>query len=250
MELVIGLLIGMAIGATGVGGGTLTAPALIFLLGFSPHVAVATALIFSAAVKVWASGVYLLRGQVNFRVLGRMLAGGLPGAVLGALALTHLKSAKSDNWILVGVGAIVAISALANLLKFDKPRPQTGAAKTYVLPFLALPIGLESGFSSAGSGALGTLVLFNFTSLTPAAVVGTDLVFGMLVSMLAGGVNAGAGNCNWNALALLIPAGIVGSLIGARACVGLSIKTMRQAVLISTACVGLLLVSRGLARIF
>jgi len=70
MQIVIGLVIGVAIGSTGVGGGTLTAPALILLLGYSPRIAVATALLYSAVVKIGAAVVYLSRQQVNFRVLG------------------------------------------------------------------------------------------------------------------------------------------------------------------------------------
>src|SRR5262249_2455627 len=120
MELLIGLLIGIAIGSTGVGGGTLTAPALILLMGYSPRVAVATALVFSAVVKIGASVVYLTRRQVDFRVLGRLLIGGLPGAALGALALQGFRTTKANDWILFTVGMIVASSALINLMNMYK----------------------------------------------------------------------------------------------------------------------------------
>src|SRR5262249_11347680 len=111
------------------------------------------------------------------------------------------------------------------------------------------PIGVESGFSSAGSGALGTVVLFNLTALTPAVVVGTDLVFGMLVSTVGGGIHAFSGSCDWNALAKLIPGGVIGCLIGARAGRSLPAITLRKAVLACTAFVGVSLLWKGLGAI-
>ena len=147
MELIIGLLIGAAIGATGVGGGTLTAPALILLMGYQPRTAVATALIFSAVVKIWASGVYLARRQVDFSILWRLLAGGLPGTILGAFALQGLRTSQANQWILLAVGVTVAISALVNLMNIRKRDRESGTRPNWI-PVLSLPIGLESGFSS------------------------------------------------------------------------------------------------------
>ena len=253
MEFLIGLVIGVAIGSTGVGGGTLTAPALILLMGYSPRIAVATALLFSAIVKIGASVVYLARHQVDFRVLGRLLIGGLPGAALGALALQRFRSTKADGWILFSVGMIVATSALINLMNMTKQKREAITERRNnrlnLIPMFSLPIGIESGFSSAGSGALGTLVLFNTTALAPTVVVGTDLVFGLLVSSVGGGIHAYAGSCDWNALGKLIPAGIIGCLIGARAGRSLPATTLRKAVLACTAFVGVSLLWKGLGGI-
>ena len=244
VEILLGLLIGMAIGVTGVGGGTLTVPALIILMGYPSHVAVATALIFSAAVKVCASGVYLLRRQVNFNVLAYLLAGGLPGAIFGAYALERLHSKKSETLILAAVGIIIAVTAIINLV--GRTRRTQGQSRLALVSLLTVPIGIESGFSSAGSGALGTVVLFSCTTLAPTVVVGTDLLFGLFVNGTAGLIHALGGNCEWSALAKLIPAGVVGTLIGSRVAVDLSTKTLRQAVLITTTCTGVLLLVKGL----
>src|SRR5207249_12003339 len=54
------------------------------------------------------------------------------------------------------------------------------------LPWLAFPIGVESGFSSAGAGALGTVLLLNYSEMTPAQVVGTDLLFGLVLAVIGG----------------------------------------------------------------
>ncbi len=245
VEILLGLLIGVAIGGTGVGGGTLTVPALIILMGYPSHVAVATALIFSAAVKVCASGVYLLRRQVNFKVLGYLLAGGLPGAIFGAYALERLHSKKCETLILAAVGMIIAVTAIINLAGRRTPRTR-GQSRLSLVSLLTVPIGIESGFSSAGSGALGTVVLFSCTTLAPTVVVGTDLLFGLFISGTAGLIHALGGNCEWSALAKLIPAGVVGTWIGSRVAADLSTKALRQTVLITTTCTGVFLLVKGL----
>src|SRR5579871_552627 len=115
MEIILGLVIGFSIGCTGVGGGVLTAPALVLVLGFSPRASVTTALIFSTLVKICVSGVYLFKRQVNFRVLAYLLAGGLPGVIGGSIILESLKNSKSEKWILPAIGVVIAISAISSL---------------------------------------------------------------------------------------------------------------------------------------
>jgi hypothetical protein len=248
MEIVIGVLIGLAIGATGVGGGTLTAPALILLLGYTPRGAVATALVFSAAVKVFASGTYLFRGNVDFRVLGYLVCGGAPGALLGAFALERLHIARANQWILCAIGIVVMISAVGNIVNFRRHQ-LASTSRPHWLPFFSFPIGLESGFSSSGAGALGTTLLFRVTTLTPAVIVGTDLVFGLTVSAIAGGVHAYSGACNWRGLAQLIPAGLFGSFIGVHLCTILSANTLRRVIMLFAAGIGFSLLVRGLEGI-
>jgi uncharacterized membrane protein YfcA len=249
VEILIGLVIGFAIGVTGVGGGTLTAPALILLLGFSARAGIATALVFSATVKIWASGIYLWRREVDFRVLGYMIAGGLPGAILGASAIQRLRGGRSDGWILAIVGAIVAISAASSLFRIGKSNP--GArSRPALLPVFTFPIGLETGFSSAGAGALGSVVLFNLTALSPTTVVGTDLWFGMIISGLGGSIHALAGSCDWAALARLVPAGVVGTILGAFVSRALPAKILRSVALACATGVGILLLCKGIKEIF
>jgi len=248
MEIAIGVLIGLAIGASGVGGGTLTAPALILLLGYTPRGAVATALVFSAAVKVFASGTYLLRGNVDFRVLGYLVCGGAPGALLGALALERLYITSANQWILCAIGIVVMISAVGNIVNLRRDQ-RASTPSPHLLPFFSFPIGLEAGFSSSGAGALGTILLFRVTALSPAVIVGTDLLFGLTVSTIAGGVHAYSGACDWHGLAQLIPAGILGSLIGTHTSTIFSARTLRRVIMLFAAGIGFSLLVRGLEGI-
>jgi len=247
LEVLLGLLIGFAIGATGIGGGTLAAPAMILLLGFSPRVAIATALVFSAIVKIGASGIYLWRKQVNFRALGYLLVGGVPGVLLGALLFAELHITKSDSWIPVVVGLFIIISAGSSLFRFSRLNVQ-GKSMFHLLPLFSLPIGLETGFSSAGAGALSSIVLLNVTDLSAASVVGTDLVFGMITAATGGTIHAFHGNCDWMALALLLPAGFVGTVAGAHFARALPSRQIRAALLCWIIFVGFLLIHSGLQQ--
>ena len=245
MEFIIGGLIGIAIGATGIGGGTLTAPALI-ILGFAPRIAVATALLFSSLIKIVASGLYLSQRKVDFRTLTYLLCGGVPGALLGAFILEELRSEKSVAWILLTVGILVVVSSAVGIFHFKAPG-ERGGERLYLLSAFSFIIGNETGFSSAGAGALGTVMLFNFTGLSPAQIVGTDMVFGLILSVIAGGIHSAS--CDYVALCKLVPAGLVGVLIGSRISRGLSATMLRRAVLVCTMLVGALLLRRGLAGI-
>lgn len=107
MEVVIGLVIGFAIGASGVGGGTLMVPALVFLLGFQARTAVATALLFSTCVKILGSGLYYWHRKIDIRTLAYLLYGGLLGTITGALLLKKAYTRRSEAWILFTVGNFI-----------------------------------------------------------------------------------------------------------------------------------------------
>jgi uncharacterized protein len=247
MELIfLGLIVGAAIGATGVGGGVLTAPALILFLGFGPRVAVATALIFSAVVKVFAGGMYFWRRNVDLRTLGRLLMGGLPGAIVGAAILERFRGPGSDTWVLVVVGGTVGLTAGWSLYRLARTRT-VSRDRPNLLAIISFPIGFEVGFSSAGAGALGAVLLFSCTTLKPVMVVGTDLVFGMLISAAGGGIHVVGGSCDWTALSRLVPAGIIGAFAGAWAARSAPSRYLRMAVLAWALGLGVLLVRQGLA---
>jgi len=82
------------------------------------------------------------------------------------------------------------------------------------LPWLALPIGVESGFSSAGAGALGTVLLLNYSEMTPAQVVGTDLLFGLVLAVIGSAFHWTFGSVSMPVLYQLLAGGIPGVVVG------------------------------------
>jgi uncharacterized membrane protein YfcA len=216
MEFALGFAIAVLIGLTGVGGGVITAPVLTLFLGVAPAESVGTALVFTAVVKSVAAPIYLLRRQVNFRVLALLLAGGLPGVAAGSYALARMNTTDRKGPMLAALGTIIILMAAVNLYRLAKgPLKSTGTDRARWLPFIGLPIGAEVGFSSAGAGAMGSLVLMTITSISTAQVVGTDVLFGLGLSLAGSGITFAAGNYH-AALALKMSAGgIAGAFVGA-----------------------------------
>lgn len=208
MVYLLGFVIAVAIGLTGVGAGTLTTPLLILAVGLPARIAVGTSLIFGAVVKIITSPVYMARRQVDWRTLGIMLVGGVPGVLIGVSVLRGV-----EGKMITGViGITIVVVAVFNLFR---PTTENRRDHTRWLTLIALPIGTEVGFSSAGAGALGALSLLSLTKLSAAAVVGTDLVFGLVLSLIGGGVNAAMGTLSGPVLLQLLSGGVPGAILGA-----------------------------------
>jgi uncharacterized membrane protein YfcA len=215
MEVILGFLIAVAIGVTGVGAGIITAPVLILFLHVPPIKAVGTALAFGVAVKLLVVPMQLYRKQVDFRVLKFLLFGGLPGVILGSLILTRLTALTNQGILYAALGSTIVIMAAVNLHRlWFAPEKREPRDRTRWLPFLAFPIGVEVGFSSAGAGALGSLVLMALTPLAAAQVVGTDLFFGLCLSLVGGGFQVTNGNYDPNILTALVIGGLFGAFAG------------------------------------
>ncbi|HEX5228631.1 MAG TPA: sulfite exporter TauE/SafE family protein [Bryobacteraceae bacterium] len=214
MEIVLGFIISVAIGVTGVGAGVITAPVLILFLHVPPAKAVGTALVFSTAVKLLVVPMQIYRKQVDYKVLGYLLAGGIPGVLAGSLILAHFNAKGSQGILYAALGSTIVVMAGLNLYRIWL-RPGRGSKDlSRWLPAIALPIGAEVGFSSAGAGAIGSLALLWMTPLSAARVVGTDLFFGLCLSMIGGGVQFTAGNYNLTILTQLIIGGMFGAFAG------------------------------------
>lgn len=215
MGVLLGFAIAVAISLTGVGAGTVTTPLLILFLHVPPAAAVGTALIFSAIVKVASVPFYAARRQVNVRVLKLLLLGGLPGVIFGSLFLDRAKTSSHQGILYTFLGVFIVVTALVRLYRVFRPA-NTGVPKdrSRFLPWFAIPIGAEVGFSSAGAGALGSLLLLGMTPLSAAEVIGTDLCFGLGLSIAGGAIHFGAGNYDLPLLTKLTIGGIFGAISG------------------------------------
>ncbi len=217
MQYLIGFIIAVFIALTGVGAGTITTPLLILFLGIPTTVAVSTGLMFSAAVKLVLVPSQIARKQVNWRVLGRMLLGGIPGVLLGSLVLNHLASAGSKHIMNGLLGAVLVLTALYQIafsFRREPRNPRPKKDRSALMPLLMFPVGAEVGFSSAGAGALGTAALLSLTALEPAQVVGTDILFGFLLSLVGSGAHWFSHSTNPDLLLHLVAGGILGVVAG------------------------------------
>jgi uncharacterized membrane protein YfcA len=246
LEVILGFIIALAISLTGVGAGSMTTPLLILLLGVSPATAVGTALTFGAIVKVASIPSYAVRKQVNLKVLGWLVAGGVPGVLIGSLALNKLKHGPYQGILFGSLGSLIVGISLLHLYRIFRPGPQRPTVdRSRWLPWLALPIGGEVGFSSAGAGALGSLLLLGMTPLTAAEVVGTDLCFGLVLSSIGGLIQVAAGNYDGPLLLKLVIGGLCGAFTGSMLAGKVAQRPMRVALLLALIVLGTQLALRG-----
>jgi uncharacterized membrane protein YfcA len=216
MPYLIGLIIALFITLTGVGAGTITVPILVLFLGVPAPIAVSIGLMFAAVVKMILVPAQIVRGNVAWRTLGYMLLGGAPGVLIGSLFLKHLVTAGSENGINAILGIILVTTSSWQILFSFRPMRQRSDVKDRSpwLSWLMFPVGAEVGFSSAGAGALGSAALLSLTPLVPAQVVGTDIVFGFVVSLIGSGAHWFSPLSDATLLLQLIIGGVVGATAG------------------------------------
>lgn len=216
MEYLLGFVIATAVGLTGVGAGSITAPVLILFFHLTPAAAVGTALSFASVIKFAVLPLYIRRKQVDARILGILCAGGVPGVIFGVWVMSLFDTRRYETGMFLLFGATILFVSLGNLYRSLRHRHVISHAdhSRWLLPIGGL-IGGEVGFSSAGAGAMGALALLNLTTLTPAQVVGTDMVFGLVVSIVGGGLHVFAGHYDSTILPKLIIGGLAGAFTGA-----------------------------------
>jgi uncharacterized membrane protein YfcA len=216
LHLLIGFVIAVIIALTGVGAGVVTAPLLILFLHVPVEIAVSTALAYAAIVKLIVVPVQMARKQVSYRILGWMLLGGVPGVILGSLFFRHVALHGPKSLLYIVLGAIIIFSSGWQLFRHFRPdavkRPTVDRPKWIGL--ITFPIAAEVGFSSSGAGALGTVALLGLTSLTTTQVVGTDLTFGLVLSVVGTGVHMFGGAYDSALLWQLGIGGVFGALAG------------------------------------
>lgn len=213
MNILIGFLIAAAVGLTGIGGGSFTVPALVLLDGLPAGEAVGTAFVFAGVLRLIAVPFYALGKHFYGRYLWPLLRGAVPGLLVGTFALRLLGSEAGNPIVVVVLGIVLAVSSSITFA----PRmqdPSFARKNSRWLPWLALPIGVEAGFSSAGAGALGTMLLLNYSEMTPPQVVGTDLVFGLVLAAIGGAFHWKFGAINTPVLVQLFVGGVPGVLLG------------------------------------
>jgi uncharacterized protein len=243
-HLILGFLIALAVGLTGIGGGSFTVPALLLISGLPAAVAVGTTFVFAGVLRLIAAPFYLATKQVHGRYFRLLLQGAVPGLVLGMLALRMFAKSGNNSVVVILVGVLLTLSSGATFVR-QMQFPQFAAKNSHWLPWLAFPIGLESGFSSAGAGALGTILLLNYSEMPPAQVVGTDLLFGLVLAAVGSVVHWSLGSISTPVLTQLLVGGVPGVILGcvlARKVPGNKLKT---AVALIALCAGVQLVWTG-----
>jgi hypothetical protein len=213
MLSILGFLIALAVGLTGIGGGSFTVPVLLLIAGMPATAAVGTAFVFAGVLRLIATPFYLLGRQVHGRYLWVLLQGAIPGLLIGTYLLRWMSDVAWTPLVVIVLGLVLAASSGVSFVQ-RMQNPGFARRNSRWLPWLALPIGIESGFSSAGAGALGTVLLLNYSELAALQVVGTDILFGLVLAVIGGTFHWSIGSIDQPALMQLLMGGIPGVLLG------------------------------------
>lgn len=239
--IISGFLVGLLVGVTGVGGGSLMTPLLVFLFGFKPVVAVGTDLLFAAITKT--GGVFVHHGNhksVEWRIVGLLAAGSLPASVATLFVLNHFARIGKEitHVITFSLGIALILTALAlifrvRLQKAGKSSEEHVPGRFHHLQAPAtVVIGLVLGslvtLSSVGAGALGTVaLLFLYPRLSTLKVVGTDLAHAIPLTAVAGFGHWQLGHVDFTLLGSLLVGSLPGIWIGSHLSAKIPEKVLR-----------------------
>ena len=224
--IVAGLVVGFIVGMTGVGGGSLMTPILLWF-GIPPTTAVGTDLLYAAFTKMGGVFVHHKKNNINWTITGWLSLGSVPAALLTLWILHSIKTDIStiNSVIKYGLGWALIITSVAVLFKKkllvisqkhagDKFHTQSNTqnALTVVIGVL---LGATVTLTSIGAGALGTVTLFFLYPLLPTTkLVGTEIAHAVPLTLVAGLGHATMGNLDFGLLGQLLIGSLPGIYIG------------------------------------
>ena len=222
---VVGLLTGLLVGMTGMGGGSLMTPILVFLFGIPPSTAIGTDIAHGAAFKSVGAVQHRRMGNVRARLAGWMLIGSVPMSLLGVLVNVQLTKRYGDDVESVMgqvLGAALLFGAVGliakSLVQTNAPDADPDWKLTNRDRVAAIIIGAFGGFvvglTSVGSGVFFGLTLLVIFPLRAHKVVGTDIFHAAVLLYVAGAAHWAAGNIDFGILFWLLLGSIPGVLIG------------------------------------
>jgi uncharacterized membrane protein YfcA len=245
-----GFAVGAIVGFTGVGGGSLMTPLLVLVFGVAPVTAVGTDLLFAALTKTGGAWAHARRGNVDWKIVGRLAAGSIPASAVTLLLLhvfvpdhgklSAIVSAALGVALILTAGALLyreKLHAWAARRAIAQAKEASTARRTMTVGAI---LGVLVTVSSVGAGALGvTALFFLYPSLAAARIVGADIAHAVPFTLVAGLGHAAAGAVDWQLLVALL----IGSLPGIWLGSALSQKIPER--LLRTALAGMLVLIGG-----
>ena len=225
--IISGALVGLLVGMTGVGGGSLMTPLLTILFGVAPTTAVGTDLAFAAITKGFGTAAHRLHGNVRWDIVRLLCMGSLTTAIISILALKYIGPVSKDfNHLIsfsIGVSVLLTAASLlfrAKILKWIQANPKylpTGKALKISTISVGAVIGILVTVSSIGAGAIGaTLILLLYPHLKASEVAGTDIAYAVPLTALAGLGHWWLGNVHFDLLFGLLLGSVPAIWLGAK----------------------------------
>jgi uncharacterized membrane protein YfcA len=226
-----GFAVGLIVGLTGVGGGSLMTPILIFFFGVKPYMAVGTDLLFAAFTKMGGTLSLARQRLVPWRVVGSLCAGSIPAALITLYALHEAGAASAgvQKIMTTTLGLALLLTAAATFYKAvrGKQLPRSISAsqedeatrpRHWSLPLLlGAVIGTLVTLTSVGAGAIGVTALLLLYPLLPLPrIVAADIAYAVPLTLVAGMGHASLGSVDWPLLAKLLAGSLPGIWLGSR----------------------------------
>ena len=223
--IVSGFAVGILVGLTGVGGGSLMTPLLTLLFGISPSVAVGTDLAFASATKVAGTFAHRYRGNVHWDIVRLLCYGALPAAVAATFALKYFGALDKEigqiirysiaGSVLLTVIAILFRTRMQNWMNAHPERQLHGTKLATLTVIAGILLGTLVTISSIGAGAVGaTLLVLLYPRLSPAEIAGTDIAYAVPLTAIAALGHWWLGSINWELLGMLLLGSVPGITIG------------------------------------
>ncbi|MFA6069292.1 membrane protein [Janthinobacterium lividum] len=223
--IVSGFAVGLLVGMTGVGGGSLMTPLLTLLFGVPPSVAVGTDLAFASITKSAGTLTHRLRGTIRWDIVKRLCIGALPAAVVSTLALKSFGTLSPEigQIIRYSIAASVLLTVVALIFKGRMlawinahPEKQLQGNKLAAATIIAgAVLGVLVTISSIGAGAIGaTLLVMLYPRMTSAEVAGTDIAYAVPLTAIAALGHWWLGSIHWELLASLLVGSLPGITLG------------------------------------
>jgi len=224
---IAGFAVGMLVGMTGVGGGSLMTPVLILLFGIHPATAVGTDLLYAAVTKTAGSVVHGFNRTVDWAVVGRLAAGSVPMTVLTIVALSYVDiNGAAARELIAGVLTVALFVTALTLIFRDKIVGRYAARIGSLAPkrIAAITVGVGAvlgvlvSISSVGAGAIGvTVLILLYPKLPTARIVGSDIAHAVPLTLAAGIGHWFLGSVDLQVVMFLILGSVPGILVGSYA---------------------------------
>jgi uncharacterized protein len=253
-----GFIVGLIVGLTGVGGGSLMTPILIFGFGIKPYLAIGTDLLFAAFTKLGGTVNLARKKTVDWRIVASLCAGSIPAALVTIYFLHTVGTTNPavQKVMTTTLGFALLLTALATLYKAIKgkasPRnvspAQLQAAikpRHWALPVLfGALIGTLVTITSVGAGAIGvTVLMLLYPTLPLPRIVAADLAYAVPLTLVAGLGHASIGSVDWALLAKLLAGSLPGIWLGTQFSAKVPERALRSLLSVLLAYAGLKLIA-------
>ena len=219
-----GFFVGLLVGQTGMGGGSLMTPILVLLFGINPATAVGTDLLYASATKGVGTLVHGLNHTVDWKIVRRLAMGSVPGTVLTLLAISHfsISGPGSGKVISEVLGVMLLLTALSlifrkSFLKIAEPVMEriTDGQTARLTIIMGAFLGILVTLSSVGAGAIGvTALLLLYPRVKMSVIVGSDIAHAVPLTLIAGIGHWWLGSVDWPLLSSLLSGSIPGIILG------------------------------------